>query len=48
MTGDTFLVIVGVLYIAACVAYAWHGQPAMSVVMSAYAVANFALILAAK
>ena len=48
MTGDAFLAIVGVLYIAACISYALHGNAAMSVVMSAYAVANFALILAAK
>ena len=48
MTGDTFLVIVGVLYIGACIAYALHGKPYMSTVMASYAIANFALILAAK
>ena len=48
MTGDAFLVIVGVLYIGASGAYAWHGNAAMAVVMSSYAIANFALILAAK
>lgn len=46
--GDNFLLIVGLLYIGAAITYFLDGKSAMCLVMFAYAIANYGLILASK
>jgi hypothetical protein len=46
--GDWFLIVVGFLYIGAALCYFLEGKTAMFLVMSAYAVANYGLVLAAN
>jgi hypothetical protein len=46
--GDWFLIVVGFLYIGAAACYFFEGKTAMFLVMSAYAVANYGLVLAAN
>jgi hypothetical protein len=46
--GDWFLVVVGLLYIGGAVCYLIEGKTAMFLVLSAYAVANYGLVLAAN
>ena len=46
--GDWFLIVVGLLYIGAAVCYFLEGKTAMFLVMFAYAIANYGLVLAAN